>query len=63
MPLLRRLHDEGKLSGPPLALMAARVPDEELCDTKADPHEIDNLVKSDKLEHWGTMAPSGMNLT
>jgi arylsulfatase A-like enzyme len=51
MPLLRQLHAEGKLAGAPLALMAARLPDEELYDTDADPHEIDNLVKSPKPEH------------
>jgi arylsulfatase A-like enzyme len=51
MPLMRQLHAEGKLAGPPLALMAARLPDEELYDTETDPHEIDNLAKSPKPEH------------
>jgi arylsulfatase A-like enzyme len=48
MPLMRQLKAEGKLTGPPLALMADRLPDEELYDTDADPHEIANLVASTK---------------
>jgi arylsulfatase A-like enzyme len=51
MPLLRKLRDEGKLAGAPLALMAPRLPDEELYDSEADPHEIRNLAGSDRPEH------------
>ncbi len=51
IPLMRRLLAEGKLSGPSLALMAPRLPDEELYDTQADPHEIDNLAGSSRPEH------------
>jgi arylsulfatase A-like enzyme len=51
MPLMRRLLAEGKLSGPSLALMAPRLPDEELYDTQTDPPEIDNLAGSSRWEH------------
>jgi N-sulfoglucosamine sulfohydrolase len=50
-PLMRRLQAEGKLTGAPLALMAPRLPDEELYDTRADPHEIHNLARSSRREH------------
>ncbi|MBT4865108.1 MAG: sulfatase-like hydrolase/transferase, partial [Planctomycetaceae bacterium] len=50
-PLMRRLLAEGKLTGAPLALMQPRLPDEQLFDNAADPHEIHNLAKSDKPEH------------
>lgn len=49
-PLMRRLKAEGKLSGPPLALMQP-FPDEMLFDTEADPHEIANLAESDDPAH------------
>ncbi len=39
------------LSGPALALMAPRLPDEELYDTQTDPHEIKNLAASQESEH------------
>ena len=51
MPLMRQLYAEGKLTGAPLALMAARAPDEELYDIDRDPHEIVNLASSTKPEH------------
>lgn len=51
VPLLRSLHAAGKLAGPPLALMAPRLPGEELYDSQADPHEIANLVTSHSPEH------------
>ncbi len=44
MPLMRELHAAGKLTGPPAALFAPRLPDEELYDTQTDPHEIQNLA-------------------
>jgi N-sulfoglucosamine sulfohydrolase len=50
-PLMRQLHTEGKLTGPPLALMQHTGPCEELFDTQADPHEIHDLSKSDQPEH------------
>lgn len=56
MPLARRLHAEGKLKGPPLALVAPRLPDEELYDTKTDPFEIDNLAKSTDAGHRAALA-------
>ncbi len=56
MPLMRELHAQGKLGGPPLALMAPRLPDEELYDTEADPHEIENLVGSDQPQHREALA-------
>jgi hypothetical protein len=56
IPLMRQLHTEGKLVGPPLALMAPRLPEEELYDTRADPHEIENLVGSARPEHQVALA-------
>ncbi len=51
MPLMRQLHAEGKLTGPPAALMELRGPCEELFDTQADPYEIKNLIISTRPEH------------
>jgi N-sulfoglucosamine sulfohydrolase len=51
LPVMRELHARNRLSGPPLELMQRRGPCEELYDTKADPHEVVNLVDSDKAEH------------
>jgi arylsulfatase A-like enzyme len=51
VPLLRELHDRGKLSGPALALCASRLPDEELYDSQADRFEIRNLADSSQPEH------------
>jgi uncharacterized sulfatase len=45
----RRLSGEGKLSGAPALFMAKSKPAEELYDTLADPHEINNLA--DRPEH------------
>jgi arylsulfatase A-like enzyme len=50
LPLMRTLHDQGTLVGPPLALFAPRLPGEELYDTQADPHEIRNLADSSQSE-------------
>ncbi len=49
-PLMRKLHAEGKLTGPPADLMKP-FPREMLFDTKADPHEIRNLANSEELFH------------
>lgn len=51
MPVLRQLHADGRLSGPALALMAERAPDEELFDTQVDPHNMTNLATSSAPEH------------
>lgn len=51
MPLMRRLQAEGRLAGPALALMADRAPDEELFDTDADPHQVENLAASTEPAH------------
>ena len=49
-PLMRRLYEQGKLSGPAAVLMQAPPP-EMLYDTENDPYEIHNLVNSDIPEH------------
>ena len=51
MPLMRRLHAEGRLAAPARALMAGRAPEEELYDTEADPHQIENLAASARPAH------------
>lgn len=51
MPLARQLQAEGKLKGPALSLVAPRLPDEELFDTKNDPFEIKSLADSKAPEH------------
>jgi N-sulfoglucosamine sulfohydrolase len=48
--LMRELHAQGKLSGPAAELMGP-LPPEQLFDTQADPHEIQNLVDSKIPEH------------
>ncbi len=44
--LMRDLHSQGKLSGPPAVLMQPNRPKEELYDLKEDPYEIHNLIHS-----------------
>lgn len=51
MPLMRQLMAEGKLSGPPAQLMEPTVAPEQLFDTVADPHEIQNLADSKEPGH------------
>lgn len=55
MPLARKLHAEGMLRGPASCLVAPRLPDEELYDTKLDPFEINNLASSRDAEHRRTL--------
>ncbi len=49
--LLKELNAQGKLTPVQAALCAPRMPDEELYDTQADPHETVNLAASDQPEH------------
>jgi arylsulfatase A-like enzyme len=51
LPLMRELQAKGQLTGDPLALMQRKGPCEELYDTRADPHEISDLIASSKPEH------------
>ncbi|MGH9339519.1 MAG: sulfatase-like hydrolase/transferase [Acidobacteriota bacterium] len=46
MQEMRRLHAEGKLSGPEELFFRQTKPAEELYDTAADPHEINSLAES-----------------
>ena len=46
--VMRYLHEQGKLTGPPLALMAPTRPAEELYDITNDPYEINNLARDPK---------------
>ena len=53
-PLMRKLKSQGKLTGPALELMQP-FPDEMLFDTESDPHEINNLARSDNPEHFAAL--------
>jgi hypothetical protein len=51
MPLMRELYAQGRIFGPPKALMELHGPSEELYDIQSDPHEISNLAGSTRAEH------------
>ncbi len=53
--LIKQLNSEGKLTPVQAVLTAARMPDEELFDIEEDPHETNNLAKSQKPEHQETL--------
>jgi hypothetical protein len=53
-PLMRRLHEQGKLTGPAADLMKP-FPREMLYDTQADPHEIRNLAASSDAIHQAAL--------
>jgi hypothetical protein len=53
-PLMRQLAAEGKLTGAAADLMQP-LPDEQLFDTQADAHEINNLATSNKPEHQAAL--------
>lgn len=53
-PLMRKMKEQGTLSGHPLALMQP-LPPEQLFDTQADPHELTNLAESTKPEHQAAL--------
>jgi N-sulfoglucosamine sulfohydrolase len=50
MQEMRRLHAEGKLTGPPLQYFEPTKPVEELYDTTTDPHEVNNLAGDPKYK-------------
>ena len=56
IPLMRKLQQQGELTGAPLELMLRSGPCEELYDTEADPHEIHDLFKSEEPEHRQALA-------
>lgn len=53
--LLKELHAQGKLTPAQEFLCQPTMPAEELYDLEADPHEIHNLVPSEKAEHQATL--------
>jgi arylsulfatase A-like enzyme len=55
MPLMRRMHAEGTLNPVQAALLAPRLPDEELYDTANDPHEVRNLALSHEPDHQAAL--------
>ncbi|MEQ1826829.1 MAG: sulfatase [Pirellula sp.] len=55
LPVMRAMHARGDLRGPALELMQRVGPCEELYDTQLDPHEVDNLVLSNRPEHLSAL--------
>ncbi|MBI5385298.1 MAG: sulfatase [Verrucomicrobia bacterium] len=53
--LLKELNTAGKLTPPQAILCAPTMPEEELYDLDADPHEIANLAKSTQAEHQAAL--------
>jgi len=53
--LLKELHAQGKLTPAQESLCQPTMPAEELYDLESDPHEIHNLVPSDKPEHQSAL--------
>lgn len=53
-PLMRQMLAAGELTGPAKDLMQP-LPDEQLFDTQADPHEVVNLVDSKKPAHQAAL--------
>jgi arylsulfatase A-like enzyme len=62
IPLMRELQAQGKLTGPPAALMEMRGPSEELYDTQADRDEIHNLAGSSRAEDHDALVRLGAAL-
>jgi arylsulfatase A-like enzyme len=56
MPLMRKMHEEGRLNAVQAALFAPRLPDEELYDLAADPEETRNLALSSDPKHLRELA-------
>ena len=50
MRVWRRLHEGGKLTGPPALFFAPVKPGEELYDTRADSDEVHNLATDPKYQ-------------
>ncbi|NJO03363.1 MAG: DUF4976 domain-containing protein, partial [Bacteroidia bacterium] len=49
-PVMRRLHQEGKLTGEAAEWFLPTKPREEFYDTQTDPHEINNLIDDPKYQ-------------
>ena len=48
LQVMRQLHAEGSLTGPPAQWMASSRPEFELYDLETDPHEISNLARNEE---------------
>jgi N-sulfoglucosamine sulfohydrolase len=53
--LLPKLHAEGKLTPPQAAMCQPTMPEEELYDMEADPHQLNNLAKSSNPTHQAAL--------